>query len=189
MPAPPKWQAEHPVRNQESFNHFWKTSSSFFSQCPVLNKQGLTIFSWLFPCPLRRFGCWNITQVLISFSISAPVLQRSSWCCCLDMVIFLLMLVLLVLRKLRKWLLAFSVLAVTWCKHLPVTTIASSIACSLCLYCSRWLNFSLFGLIFERERENTSLLFSWYRSEPSCLLLTQMLFSACQQTHATLWAV
>lgn len=190
--APPKSQAERLVRNQEWFNNFWKMSS-FFSRCPVLNQQDLIIFSWLFHCPLRRLGCQNITQFLISFSISAHVLQRRQlmlpcWYCHLPSHSGIAR-----SQKFRKWLLVFCVLAVTWCKHLPVTTIAFSIASFLYLCCSHWSNLSV-GMILllffflEREREREYIRVALLVS-PGCFLLTQALFSACQQSHATLWTV
>lgn len=86
-------------------------SPLFFSQCPVLNEQNVTIFNLLFPCGLRRFGCEIIRQLLISFSISALVLQRRQlmllcWYCHLPSHVGIAR-----SQKLRKCPLAFSVLS------------------------------------------------------------------------------
>lgn len=151
--SPSRSQGECLARNRERFSNFWKMSS-FFCRCPVLNEQDLVIFSWLFYCLLRRLG---LPKYHSFWSLSASVYlcyREGSWCCLVDPVVYLPTLVLIDLKKLRKWLIAFPVLAVTWSKHSPVTTIAFSIAFFLYLCCSHWLICHLVWIFFFfRERQ------------------------------------
>lgn len=122
------------------------------------------------------------------WSLSASVhlcYREGSWCCLIDTVICLLTLVLLDLKKFRKWLIAFSccnlVQAFT-CQHYCIFHCILSIPVLLPLIeLVIWYDF-----IYFLERENAYILLSWYHTESGCFFVNPGTVF-CLLTVNTLW--